>query len=133
MIRMVNNCAITNNLAVGKDSLKWVDDVRGELYYIIDDVLYLLREQSEEEGALVYEISDIKENERHEWPLKAPTKVDEVDRDSFFLPSYPTTLIMHTIRRIIEKSGRKLVMKILMMKSVGCTISFIRMTVMLPL
>lgn len=85
MIRMVNNCAITNDLAVGKDSLKWVDDVRCELYYIIDDVLYLLREQSEEEGALVYKLSDIKENERHEWPLKAPNKVNvKLDRDSFF-------------------------------------------------
>lgn len=85
MIRLVNNCSITNDLAVGKDSLKWVDDVRGELYYIIDDVLYMLQERSEEEGALVYKVSDIKESESSEWPLKAPNRVDvKLDRDSFF-------------------------------------------------
>lgn len=85
MMRLVNNCTITNDLAVGKDSLKWVDGVRGELYYIIDDVLYMLRERSEEEGALVYVVADLKESEMGEWQFKAPNKVDvKLDRDSFF-------------------------------------------------
>ena len=85
MIRLVNNCAITNDLAVGKNSLKWVDDVRGELYYIIDGMLYMLQERSEEDGALVYEVSDLKEGEKSEWRLKTPNKVDvKLDRDSFF-------------------------------------------------
>ena len=85
MMRLVNNCTITNDLAVGKDSLKWVDGVRGELYYIIDGVLYKLQERSEEEGALVYEVANLKESEKSEWSLKAPNKVDvKLDRDSFF-------------------------------------------------
>lgn len=85
MMRLVNNCTITNDLAVGKDSLKWVDGVRGELYYIIDDVLYMLRERSEEEGALVYVVADLKVSEMGEWQFKAPNKVDvKLDRDSFF-------------------------------------------------
>lgn len=85
MMRLVNNCTITNDLAVGKDSLKWVDGVRGELYYIIDDELYMLQQRSEEEGALVYEIADMKESKKSEWQLKAPNRVDvKLDRDSFF-------------------------------------------------
>lgn len=85
MMRLVNNSTITNDLAVGKDSLKWVDGVRGELYYIIDDVLYMLQQRSEEEGALVYEVAEMKESEKSEWQLKAPNKVDvKLDRDSFF-------------------------------------------------
>lgn len=85
MMRLVNNCTITNDLAVGKDSLKWVDGVRGELYYIIDDELYMLQQRSEEEGASVYKIADLKESEMGEWQLNAPNKVDvKLDRDSFF-------------------------------------------------
>ena len=84
IIRLVNNCAITNDLAAKKNSLMWVKEVRAELYYMVDNIVYVLQEKGEKEGALVYEIADLREQDKDEWPIQ-PNKIDvKHDRDSFF-------------------------------------------------
>ena len=84
MIRLINNCAITNDLAAKKDSLMWVKEVRAELYYMVDNIVYMLQEKGEKEGALVYEIADLRNQDIDEWPIQ-PNKINvKLDRDSFF-------------------------------------------------
>lgn len=84
IIRLVNNCAITNDLAAKKNSLMWVKEVRAELYYMVDNIVYMLQEKEEKEGALVYEIANLQKQDKDEWPIQ-PNKIDvKHDRDSFF-------------------------------------------------
>ena len=84
IIRLINNCAITNDLVAKKDSLMWVKEVRAELYYMVDNSVYMLQEKEEKEGALVYEIANLRKQDKVEWPIH-PTIIDvKFDRDSFF-------------------------------------------------
>ena len=83
-IRLINNCAITNDLAAKKDSLMWVKEVRAELYYMVDNIVYMLQEKDEKEGVLVYEIADLRNQDIDEWLIQ-PNKIDvKHDRDNFF-------------------------------------------------
>ena len=85
LLRMINNCSVTNDLAAETDSLRWVNGVRAELFYIVNDVLYKLEEKDEKEGCVVYEVADLKDQEQKEWPLIFSKRVDlKKDRDSFF-------------------------------------------------
>lgn len=85
MIRLINNCSVTNDLAAEEDSLRWVEGVRAELYYTVDNVLYKIEEKDEQEGAVVYEVADLSDQKQAEWPIEYAKRVDvKQNRDSFF-------------------------------------------------
>lgn len=85
MMRLVNNASISNELMAETNSLRWVEGVRAELYYMVDNILFVLRQKDEIEGALVYEIADMKDKNQTEWSLHDSKIVDvKLDRDAFF-------------------------------------------------
>lgn len=84
LIRLINNCAITNDLMAKKNSLMWVKEVRAELYYMVDNIVYMLQEKDEKEGALVYEIANLRKQDKEEWPIQPDIINVKLDRDSFF-------------------------------------------------
>ncbi len=84
MMRLINNCAISNGLAASSDSLRRVEGVKATLYYMIGNTFYKLTETAEEKETTVWELGSIDENKlKCEW--KTPKRITVTEEyDSFF-------------------------------------------------
>ena len=82
MMRLINNCAISYKLSASSDSLRRVKDVKAELYYMVDNVVYRMAEEEEEE-TWIWKMTELDDNngEMMRWEMK-PKKIEHVDKDS---------------------------------------------------
>lgn len=84
LMRLINNCAISNQLTATPDSLRRVEGVKASLYYLIDDTFYKLTEVEEEEITTVWKLATM-EGKSYRWVNENPVKLDiRNNHDSFF-------------------------------------------------
>ena len=84
MMRLVNNCAICNDLAATPESLRRVEGVKASLYYMIDNTFYKLTEAEGDEFATVWELGKIAGDDLCRWETKPQHINIHDDHDSFF-------------------------------------------------
>lgn len=84
MMRLVNNCAISNELAATPESLRRVEGVKASLYYMIDNTFYKLTEAEGDEFATVWELVKIAGDDLCRWETKPQHVNIHDDHDSFF-------------------------------------------------
>ncbi|MDE7111272.1 MAG: hypothetical protein K2O38_05170 [Muribaculaceae bacterium] len=120
IVRLLNNYALKSERHPELTLIK-AEGVRAEFYYKLNGHFYCLIE--DEEGIRILRYDDIGEGE---FISDTPLDKSEVN-DEFFLRSYRTTLIMHTIRKKLITMTRCCAMM-----SIGCTMFSIRMTVIRP-
>lgn len=84
LMRLINNCAISNQLTAAPDSLRRVEGVKASLYYLIDDTFYKLSEEDKEEVATVWKLATM-DGKSYRWVNENPVKVDiRNNHDCFF-------------------------------------------------
>lgn len=59
IMRLVNNCAIAYELAAKAESLRRVEGVKAELFYMIDNVVYRMAEENGQNEPRVWKIADL--------------------------------------------------------------------------
>lgn len=85
IMRLVNNCAIAYELAAKAESLRRVEGVKAELFYMIDNVVYRMAEENGQNEPRVWKIADLSDQSRDEWQLGPAEPVDiGVEMDKFF-------------------------------------------------
>jgi energy-coupling factor transporter ATP-binding protein EcfA2 len=85
IMRLVNNCAIAYELAAKAESLRRVEGVKAELFYMIDHVVYRMAEENGQNEPRVWKIADLSDQSRDEWQLGPAEPVDiGVEMDKFF-------------------------------------------------
>lgn len=84
MMRLVNNCAISNGLVAPSHSLRRIEGVKASLYYMIDDTFYKLTEADIEKDATVWELARIDGDDNYRWKINPQTVNIHDDYDSFF-------------------------------------------------
>ena len=85
IMRLVNNCAIAYELAAKAESLRRVEGVKAELFYMIDNVIYRMAEENGQNEPRVWKIADLSDQSRDEWQLGPAEPVDiGVEMDKFF-------------------------------------------------
>lgn len=77
MMRLINNCAKHYRLT-DKDNLLRVEGIKAELFYMIDEVVYCIREDEKNQTALL-KYADIRDHTVREWK-KMMTPVQSVSR-----------------------------------------------------
>ena len=86
IMRLVNNCAIAYELAAKAESLRRVEGVKAELFYMIDNVVYRMAEENGQNEPRVWKIADLSDQSRDEWQLGPAEPVEiGVYMDKFFL------------------------------------------------
>lgn len=84
LMRLINNCAISNQLTATPESLRRVEGVKASLYYLIDDTFYKLTEVENEEITTVWKLATM-EGKSYRWVNENPVKLDiRNNHDSFF-------------------------------------------------
>lgn len=76
ILRLVNNCAIAYELAAKAESLRRVEGVKAELFYMIDNVIYRIAEEDGQNEPRVWKIADLSDQSRNEWQLGHAEPVD---------------------------------------------------------
>lgn len=85
ILRLVNNCAIAYELAAKAESLRRVEGVKAELFYMIDNVVYRMAEEDGQNEPRVWKIADLNDQSRDEWQLGLAEPVDVgAEMDKFF-------------------------------------------------
>lgn len=85
IMRLVNNCAIAYELAAKAESLRRVEGVKAELFYMIDNVVYRMAEENGQNEPRVWKIADLSDQSRDEWQLGPAEPVDVgAEMDKFF-------------------------------------------------
>lgn len=82
IMRLVNNCAKHYNLT-DKDHLLRVEDIKAELFYEIDNVVYCIRESKEDNYTSLLKYADIRDHSVRQWkklmaPVKGVSKLNEI-------------------------------------------------------
>ena len=78
-MRLINNCAKHYRLT-DKDRLLRIEEVKAELYYQIDNEVYVIREAEDEDYPSLMKYADLSDHDVKEWK-KLMTKVQGVKRD----------------------------------------------------
>lgn len=76
MMRLINNCAIAYGLVAKTDSLRRVEHVKAELFYMIDNVVYRMAEEDGQDKPMVWKIADLSDQSVNEWQLGRPEPVN---------------------------------------------------------
>lgn len=88
MMRLVNNCAISYKLCGSPDNLKRVKNVKAELYYIVDDIVYRMAEESKQEETWIWKVAELKRDsnggELMRWKMEPKIIRFEDDPNAFF-------------------------------------------------
>lgn len=91
MMRLINNCAISYKLCASSDSLRRVKDVKAELYYMVDNVVYLMAEEKKQNETRIWKVAELNPNneegeELMRWVLDSAEiqKVEDDPKGSFF-------------------------------------------------
>lgn len=79
LMRLINNCAKHYRLSENKDSLLRIDAVKAELYYLLDDVVYCIRETENDKYPSLLKYADVSNHNERQWK-KQMTKVERVNR-----------------------------------------------------
>ena len=79
LMRLINNCAKHYRLSENKDSLLRIDAVKAELYYLLDNVVYCIRETENDKYPSLLKYADISNHNERQWK-KQMTKVERVNR-----------------------------------------------------
>ena len=69
IMRMVNNCAMTYELAASSKHIRKARGTVAELYYLIDNKVYLMKFISDNETR-IWEIADLSDQSKDEWEIK---------------------------------------------------------------
>ena len=82
IMRLVNNCAKHYNLT-DKDNLLRVENIKAELFYEIDNVVYCIRESKEDNYTSLLRYADIRDHSVRQWkklmtPVKGVSKLNEI-------------------------------------------------------
>lgn len=82
IMRLINNCAKHYNLT-DKDSLLRIKQIKGELYYEIDNVVYCIKETAEDTYTSLLKYADISDRSIRKWkklmtPVKSVYKLNEL-------------------------------------------------------
>lgn len=82
VMRLVNNCAKHYNLT-DKDHLLRVEDIKAELFYEIDNVVYCIRESKDDNYTNLLKYADIRDRSVRQWkklmaPVKGVSKLNEL-------------------------------------------------------
>lgn len=82
MMRLINNCAHRYGLTYN-DRLLRIDGIKAELYYLIDNTIYCIRETADDEQTSLLKCADVSDRTRREWkkeitPVKSVKKMQEL-------------------------------------------------------
>lgn len=82
VMRLINNCAKRYRLA-DRDNLLRIDGVKAELYYLLDDVVYCIRETEEDSYTSLLKYADVRNSNVRQWnrlmaPVKNVSRMDEL-------------------------------------------------------
>ena len=87
MMRLINNCAFSYEISASSNSLKRVAQVKAELYYMIDDVVYRMAEDKDHEETLIQKVAHLNEknlvskgNGRRCWKINS-NNIDTIKKD----------------------------------------------------
>lgn len=85
MMRLTNNCAITYSLVANPDNLRLVRRVVAELYYMVDDKVYIMKGNADGE-TMIWEIADLSDHTHQEWNMcfNEPLRKTELPESFFF-------------------------------------------------
>ena len=82
-LRLINNCAKHYRLT-DKDSLLKIEGIKAELYYQIDDEVFVIREAEKDDFTSLAKYADLSNHDVRQWK-KLMTKVQGVKRmDNLF-------------------------------------------------
>lgn len=85
MIRLLNNCAIACELAAKAESLRRIEGVKAELFYMIDNVVYRIAEESNQNKPRVWKMADLNDQTKNEWQLgRAELLMVGAEMEKFF-------------------------------------------------
>ena len=82
VMRLINNCAKHYRLA-DKDNLLQIDGVKAELYYLLDNVVYCIKEAKEDNYASLWKCADMSDSDVRQWnkimtPVKSVSRMNEL-------------------------------------------------------
>lgn len=82
VMRLINNCAKHYRLA-DKDNLLQIVRVKAELYYLLDNVLYCIKEAKEDNYASLWKCADMSDSDVRQWnkimtPVKSVSRMNEL-------------------------------------------------------
>ena len=85
IMRMVNNCAMTYELAISPEHIRKARGTAAELFYLIDNKVYLMRSINDSETR-IWEIADLSDQSKDEWEIKIgePLSRQELPNCFFF-------------------------------------------------
>lgn len=78
MMRLINNCAKHYRLA-DRNNLLRIEEVKAELYYLLDNVVYCIRETEKDNSTSLLKYADLSNSEVRQWE-KLMTAIDGVSR-----------------------------------------------------
>lgn len=82
VMRLINNCAKHYRLA-DKDNLLQIVGVKAELYYLLDNVVYCIKEAKEDNYASLWKCADMSDSDVRQWnkimtPVKSVSRMNEL-------------------------------------------------------
>lgn len=82
VMRLINNCAKHYRLA-DKDNLLQIVGVKAELYYLLDNVVYCIKEAQEDNYASLWKCADMSDSDVRQWnkimtPVKSVSRMNEL-------------------------------------------------------
>mgnify|MGYP004587517089 FL=1 len=82
VMRLINNCAKHYRLA-DKDNLLQIVRVKAELYYLLDSVVYCIKEAKEDNYASLWKCADMSDSDVRQWnkimtPVKSVSRMNEL-------------------------------------------------------
>lgn len=82
VMRLINNCAKHYRLA-DKDNLLQIVRVKAELYYLLDNVVYCIKEAKEDNYASLWKCADMSDSDVRQWnkimtPVKSVSRMNEL-------------------------------------------------------
>ena len=82
VMRLINNCAKHYRLT-DKDNLLRIDGVKAELYYLLDDAVYCIREVEENNYTSLLKYADVSDSNARQWnkqmtPVKSVSKMNDL-------------------------------------------------------
>lgn len=82
VMRLINNCAKHYRLA-DKDNLLQIVRVKAELYYLLDNVIYCIKEAKEDNYASLWKCADMSDSDVRQWnkimtPVKSVSRMNEL-------------------------------------------------------
>lgn len=82
VMRLINNCAKHYRLA-DKDNLLKIVGVKAELYYLLDNVVYCIKEAKEDNYASLWKCADMSDSDVRQWnkimtPVKSVSRMNEL-------------------------------------------------------